>query len=132
MDNLSFEHNKDTLILKLSGHIDSSNSAEIEEEIGKIREKCKAKEIQIDCEKLEYISSAGLRIILRIKKDVPDTKVINVSSEVYEVFDMTGFTEMMNISKAFRELSIDQCEVIGQGANGKVYRIDKDTIVKAY
>lgn len=132
MDNLSFEHNKDTLILKLSGHIDSSNSAEIEEEIGKIREKCKAKEIQIDCEKLEYISSAGLRIILRIKKDVPDTKVVNVSSEVYEVFDMTGFTEMMNISKAFRELSIDQCEVIGQGANGKVYRIDKDTIVKAY
>ncbi|MBQ6425209.1 MAG: anti-sigma factor antagonist [Clostridia bacterium] len=132
MDNLSFENNKDGLILKLSGHIDSSNAPAIEEEIGKIRANCKAKAVQIDCEKLEYISSAGLRVILRIKKEVPDTKIINVSSEIYDIFNMTGFTEMMEIEKAFRVLSVDQCEVIGQGANGKVYRIDQDTIVKEY
>ncbi len=132
MDNLSYESSKDSLVLKLSGHIDSSNAPAIEEEIGKIREKCSAKEIQIDCEKLEYISSAGLRIILRIKKEVPDTKVVNVSPEVYEIFSMTGFTEMMDISKAFRVISVEKCEVIGQGANGRVYRIDQDTIVKEY
>ena len=132
MKNLSYESGKDSLILKLSGHIDSSNAPAIGEEIGKIREKCTAKEIQIDCEKLEYISSAGLRLILRIKKEVPDTKIINVSPDVYEVFSMTGFTEMMEISKAFRVLSVDKCEVIGQGANGRVYRIDQDTIVKEY
>ena len=45
---------------------------------------------------------------------------------------MTGFTEMMPISKAYRRISVDGCEVIGQGANGKVYRIDPDTIVKVY
>ena len=132
MDNLSYESTKDSLVLKLSGHIDSSNAPAIEEEIGKIREKYSAKEIQIDCEKLDYISSAGLRIILRIKKEVPDTKVVNVSPEVYEIFSMTGFTEMMDISKAFRVISVEKCEVIGQGANGRVYRIDQDTIVKEY
>jgi len=59
-------------------------------------------------------------------------KIINVSSEVYEVFEMTGFTEMMTIEKAYRVLSIEGCEAIGEGSNGIVYRLDPDTIVKVY
>jgi len=38
----------------------------------------------------------------------------------------------MKVEKAYRRLSVDGCEVIGQGANGKVYRIDPDTIIKVY
>lgn len=90
------------------------------------------KKIIIDAEKLEYISSAGLRVILRLRKKNESTEIINVSPEVYEIFSMTGFTEIMKIEKAYRNLSIDGCEVIGQGANGKVYRLDADTIIKVY
>ena len=121
-----------TLTVFLTGHIDSANAARIEAEISDIRAANPAEAVILDCEKLEYISSAGLRIILRIKKAVPQTKVINVSAEVYEILDMTGFTEMMEIHKAYRVLSVAGCEVIGQGANGKVYRIDRDTVVKTY
>ena len=39
---------------------------------------------------------------------------------------------MMEVKKAYRVISIDNCEVIGQGANGKIYRIDRDTIVKVF
>ena len=120
------------LTIYLSGHIDSANAAEIEARITAEREKTPSQNIIIDAEKLEYISSAGLRILLRLRKDMPDLKIINVSSEVYEILDMTGFTEMINIEKAYRVISVDGCEVIGQGANGKVYRIDRDTIVKVY
>jgi len=81
---------------------------------------------------LKYISSAGLRIILRLRKEMKALKIINVQPEVYEIFDMTGFTEMVDIQKAYRVISVEGCEVIGQGANGKVYRIDPDTIVKVY
>ena len=52
----------------------------------------------MDCSDLEYISSAGLRVILRLRKQDSELKVTNVSSEVYEIFDMTGFTEMMEIT----------------------------------
>ena len=45
---------------------------------------------------------------------------------------MTGFTEMMDISKAYREMSVEGCEIIGEGANGLVYRIDNDTVIKVY
>lgn len=132
MAEVKFNLENDVLTVFLCGHIDSANAAEIEDKITSEREKTPSDNIIIDAEKLEYISSAGLRIILRIRKDMPDLKIINVSPEVYEILDMTGFTEMITVEKAYRIISVDGCEVIGQGANGKVYRIDRDTIVKVY
>ena len=119
------------MIVKLTGRIDSTNASTVEEAINK--EICGfSGEVTLDASNLEYISSAGLRVILRLKKTNPDTKIINCSIEVYEIFDMTGFTEMMEIHKAYRQISIEGCEVIGEGANGIVYRTDPDTIVKVY
>ncbi len=120
-----------TVTLSVSGRIDSANAAEAEAAIGKALDGLTGG-LVIDAEGLEYISSAGLRVILRLRKANPSLKIVNTSSEVYEIFDMTGFTEMMDISKAYRTVSIEGCEVIGEGANGKVYRIDPDTIVKVY
>ena len=56
----------------------------------------------------------------------------NVNSEVYEILEMTGFTEMMNVEKAYRTVSVEGCEEIGRGANGTIYRIDRDNVVKVY
>ena len=120
-----------TLTLALTGRIDSGNAAEAERQITEATAGFTGA-LVVDAAALEYISSAGLRVILRLKKAYPQMKIINASSEVYEIFDMTGFTEMMDISKAYRRLSVEGCEVIGEGANGKVYRIDADTIVKVY
>lgn len=120
------------LTLQFIGHIDSANAAAAEAAINEEIAKAPVTSVTIDAEQLGYISSVGLRIILRIKKQFKDTKIVNVCSEVYEVFDMTGFTEMMEVQKAYRKLSVDGCEVIGQGANGKVYRLDPDTIIKVY
>ncbi len=132
MEKLNFNLENGTLTLYPEGHVDSVNAPELEREISAIREANPAGSVVVDCEKLQYISSAGLRVILRLKKAVADTVLVNVSPEVYEIFDMTGFTEMMEIRKAYRVISVEGCEVIGQGANGKVYRIDPDTIVKVY
>jgi uncharacterized protein (TIGR02172 family) len=45
---------------------------------------------------------------------------------------MTGFTEMMTVEKAYRVVSVEGCEEIGRGANGTIYRIDQDNVVKVY
>ena len=71
-------------------------------------------------------------MILRLTQEVEDTVLINVNSELYNILDLTGFTEMMEVHRAYRVLSVEGCEVIGQGANGKIYRIDADTILKVY
>ena len=119
------------LTIVLNGRIDSANAAEAEKEITTETDGFSG-ELVLDAEKLQYVSSAGLRVILRLKKANKNIRIVNVSSDVYEIFDMTGFTEMMDISKAYRKVSIDGCEIIGEGANGIVYRIDTDTIVKVY
>ena len=118
-------------IITLSGKIDSSNANEedlrITDELNNYTGK-----IIIDVSKLSYISSAGLRVILKIKKEYPDTKIINCNNEVFEIFEMTGFTQMMDIKKAFKNISIDGCDIIDEGAYGIIYRIDSDTVVKVY
>lgn len=120
------------LTLFATGRIDSTNASVAEAEVEAERNANPHTSVILDIDSLEYISSAGLRVILRLRKSEPTLKVENASSDVYEVFEITGFSEMIPISKAYRKISVDGCEVIGQGANGKVYRIDPDTIVKVY
>lgn len=120
------------LMVELSGRIDSGNSAQIEKELTELAEAHPNAKVVFDAEDLEYISSAGLRVLLHVRKNNPSLKIINVRSDVYEVFEMTGFSQMIDIEKAFRRISIEGCEEIGRGANGAVYKLDKDTVVKVY
>ncbi|MBR2705818.1 MAG: anti-sigma factor antagonist [Mogibacterium sp.] len=120
------------LMVELAGRIDSGNSAETEKEINELIAAHPGAKVVFDAEDLEYISSAGLRVLLHVRKGNPSLKIINVRNDVYEVFEMTGFSQMIDIEKAFRKVSIEGCEMIGRGANGAVYRIDNDTVVKVY
>ena len=121
-----------TVNIALSGRIDSNNAAEVERSILSELGGKDGAAVVLDAEQLQYISSAGLRVLLRIKKSHPDLSITGVNSDVYEILDMTGFTEMMKVEKAYRVVSIEGCEEIGRGANGTIYRIDKDNVVKVY
>ncbi len=132
MENIETKFEGGIFTASLSGHIDSTNSAQVEEALKADADGKEIASFIVDAKSLDYISSAGLRVILSLKKQYKDFKVINAKSEVYEVFDMTGFTQMMEIQKAYKTVSIDGGEVIGEGKNGIVYRISPDTIVKVY
>lgn len=129
-----FEHSldQDTLTIFLSGRVTADNASEVEASVNEIISQNSHGSLVFNLAKLDYISSAGLRIILRIKKAEPTLKLVDVSLDVYEVFEMTGFTEMMDIEKAYQTMSVEGCELIGQGSNGKVYRLNGDTIIKVY
>ena len=120
------------LTLYLTGHIDSANAHEVEKEITDAVSAASYSSLVFDLGDLQYISSAGLRILLKMRRRNADMTAVNASADVYEIFQITGFTELFPVSKALRKISIDDCEVIGEGANGIVYRIDRDTIVKVY
>ena len=128
--NNKFENN--VLTIYLEGSIDSNNAEEVGNDIDQTRSEHPDGDLVLDLENLRYISSAGLRQVLRLKKKEKNIKLINVSSDVYEIFDMTGFTEMMDIEKGYRKMSVDGCEKIGEGSNGIVYRLNPDTIIKVY
>lgn len=122
----------DALTIALDGRVDSKNVKQVEADINKCVSVKPAGPIILDCQKLDLISSAGLRMILRLKQSIADTKLINVSPSVFDVLQTTGFTELMEVHRAYRVISVKNCEKIGQGSNGVVYHYDEDTIVKTY
>lgn len=120
-------------MIKLKGRIDSNNAAQFEEEMMDAVNKNPGEEITLDASALEYISSAGLRVLMKLRKIVKKAlPVLNVSPEVYEIFEVTGFIELFNVQKRLREVSIDGCAELGSGANGKVYRLTKDEMIKVF
>ena len=129
---VTYRIDKDILYIAVVGRIDASNAAEAEEKIFCIKNDNPGKHTVLDADQLEYISSAGLRVILRLRKEEPKLAIINVASDVYEVFDMTGFTDMVTVEKAYQRMSVEGCEFIAKGANGAVYRYDDETILKTY
>ena len=130
--NLTAELKNGILVLSPHGRIDSANAAEVASEAEALRASHEADGLVLDADDLSYVSSAGLRVILRLRKEDPSLKLINVNPEVYDILEMTGFTEMMPVEKGYRKLSVEGCEMIGRGSNGEVYRLDPDTIIKVY
>ena len=129
---VTYRIDKDILYISIDGRIDANNAAEAEEKIFTIKNDNPGKHVVVDADKLEYISSAGLRVILRLRKEEPKLAIINVAGDVYDVFDMTGFTDMVTVEKAYPRMSVEGCEFIAKGANGAVYRYDDETILKTY
>ena len=129
---VTYRIDKYIIYIAVEGRIDASNAAETEEKIFGIKNDNPGKHTVLDADKLEYISSAGLRVILRLRKEEPKLAIINVAPDVYEVLEMTGFTDMVTVEKAYQRMSVEGCEFIAKGANGAVYRYDAETILKTY
>ena len=122
-----------TLTLYLEGRIDSNNAAQFEKEVMDRISQAPGAEIALDAGRLQFISSAGLRVLMKLCKQAKKVlPVWNVSSEIYEIFEVTGFTDLFDVHKALREVSIEGCELIGSGANGQVYRLTKDEMIKVF
>ena len=115
------------------GRIDTNNAPQIESELMTALERSDCTDIIIDAKKLEYISSAGLRVLMKLRKTIKKKfQIINVSRDVYDIFETTAFTELFDVKKKMREVSVEGCEIIGTGFYGTVYRLDEETIVKVY
>ena len=113
-----------------TGRIDSSNAAAFEQELNQALAGHPGAALILDAEGLDYISSAGLRVLLRQRQAQGELTVRNVSPAVYEIFDVTGFTSMLKVEKALRFLSVEGLELMGSGAHSAVYRLDGETILK--
>ena len=121
-----------TLTLFLVGEIASSNADEVWTEIENETEGKSFDRLVLDFLDVKYVSSAGLRVILRCKQKHKETSIVNASLDVYDILQMTGFTTIMKVHKAIAKVEVNPDQIVGEGFCGTVYRISKDTIVKVY
>lgn len=84
------------LTISLTGRLDAITAIELDKNLRS--ELDDVENLTVDLKKLDYIASAGLRILLKLKKRMDNQgamKVINVNTEVREVMDMTGFSDLL-------------------------------------
>lgn len=89
------------LEIALAGRLDTGTAPSLEAEIN-APDFAKVEELVFDFDKLDYVSSAGLRVLLAAHKKMlaqGSMKLRNVSEDVMEIFDITGFTDILSIEK---------------------------------
>ena len=97
---MNFEktNNGTTLTVELVGEVDSMNTPELEEKL--LKEIDGVKELIFDLKGLEYISSAGLRVLLTMQKTMKaqgSMIIRNTNEEVMEIYNGTGFVRLLNL-----------------------------------
>ena len=95
---IEIKRNSDEAIIKLAGRLDTTTAPALDKAINE--DIADAKNLVLDVKELEYISSAGLRVLLAAQKKmqkIGKMKLTNVCEEVMEVFEMTGFADILVI-----------------------------------
>ena len=98
MLNITKEQNDSTLTVILEGRLDTTTSPDLEKMLKESLDD--VTELILDFENLEYISSAGLRVLLSAQKTMTrqgEMKLIHVREEVIEIFEVTGFLDFLNV-----------------------------------
>lgn len=132
--NIIEKTNGKEVVLEVEGHIDTTTAQEFS---GKLLSVIPLFEvIIIDLVKVDYVSSAGLRAFLTAQKQVSNSNkeltIRNVCPAVMEVFEMTGFSQILKIEAPLKDFDIKGMPIIAAGMCGDVYRIDDETILKLY
>jgi len=98
MLNINKTSQKDALSIALEGRLDTTTAPQLEQELKSDLEGLS--ELTLDLEKLEYISSAGLRVLLSAQKVMSKQgamKLTHVNDVIMEIFEVTGFTDILTI-----------------------------------
>lgn len=127
-------YNEGILRVTLPERVDANNANEFEQDLFTVINLENAQEIIIDAENLKYISSLGLRVIMKFQKKFKPTPIsaVNVSNDIYNVFDVTGFTAFLNVKKKLRFVDFKPFQMLGVGMYGAVYRINDEQILKVF
>lgn len=98
MLNIMSQKNASELTVELSGRLDTNTAPELEAALKTALEG--VEELTFDFEKLDYISSAGLRVLLAAQKTMNkqgEMRVVHVNETVMEIFEVTGFADILTI-----------------------------------
>ena len=131
--NLKISAKDGQLCFAVDGRLDPISAKEFGDIVTAERKKRPNGTVVFDCKGLEYISSAGLRVFLSLrKKEKEPVKLINVSSAVFEILEVTGFSQLLDVVKGMRDVSNENVQRMGSNGNITVYRIGDDTLMKVY
>ncbi|MGX9963392.1 anti-sigma factor antagonist [Roseomonas sp. F4] len=129
---ISAHRSGDRLTVALIGRLDTSTAPMLSRDM----ELEGVRHLVLDLDACHYVSSAGLRELLRARKRlaaVDGTMLLtNVSRDIQDILDITGFSKLIPSQPKVRTISLEGLEFLSAGVCGECYRLDPETIVKLY
>ena len=130
--NTTIDIQGDRMVVALHGRLDASSAPAFEAQLvtDGIRE------LVLDFADCPFVSSCGIRTVLVAHRRMANAGGRMVARSlppaVREIFDMTGLSSIISITRPTREISIDGLELLSQGVCGECFRLDAETVVKLY
>ena len=122
----------DTQVLHLRGRLDATSARDLDRDWVS----ADTRQVTLDLQHCDYVSSAGLRIFMRLQREAKakgaTLTLSGVSPAVYDVLDLTGLTKLFDVRRKAREVSLEGLEFLSAGLCGQVFRLDAETIIKLY
>ena len=104
--NYNFKLENDVLLVSLEGRLDTESAVAFEQELAVKCKEAPHESLVFDASQLQYVASSGLRIMLKMAKTEKNFRIENALPDVYNVFEMTGFSKIMNITKALLKIDL--------------------------
>jgi uncharacterized protein (TIGR02172 family) len=131
---ISAQRVNDRLTVALAGRLDTGTAPMLGRELD--RELEGVRHLVLDLDACRYVSSAGLRELLRARKRLASVEgtmlLTNVSRDIQDILDITGFSKLIPSQRKVRQISLEGLEFLSAGVCGECYRLDPETIVKLY
>ena len=131
------EAGKKSVTVRITGNVDAGNARQVTEELNAIIAEYPGLALELDFGEVERISSAGLRALLIFEGEARKrcgarVTIFDVNPTVINVLEETGMTRIFTVFEKMREYSVEGFERLGRGANGVVYRIDDENLIKVF
>ena len=125
--------NNKTFTIHLEERVNAENATQLVQILLSQLNEAKDSHPVLNAQDLNYISNDALRILEECSKKIEKKiKMINVDPEIYKFIKSTDYIKLFDIHKKLRNISVENCPMIGEGGFGKIYRLDAETIVKVY
>lgn len=130
---INWDNKEHKLNVVLAGRLDAATAPDVEKKVLSFLEGREKAACIVDVEKLGYISSAGLRVLLDLKKYCDDMKIVNVSLDIYDILTMTGFTKFIDVERRIRKMREPAPgDLISKGKDSILYRSTSDLAVRVF
>ena len=131
------EAGKKSVTVRITGNVDAGNARQVTDELNAIIAEYPGLALEMDFGDVERISSAGLRALLIFEGEARKrcgarVTIFDVNPTVMNVLEETGMTRIFTVFEKMREYSVEGFERLGRGANGVVYRIDDENLIKVF
>ncbi len=115
--------------IHVGGRLTSERAKELEKEIGAVQG---SGNLEMDFADVSWISSEGIRLLLKLTEQGRRIRLFNVSAEVYDALEASRITERLEAKRPLKKVSVEGLRRIGEGASAAVYELDDDRVIKVF